>query len=236
MTLRKKRKKKKTTMIKTQSPELGYMTPKELQIICFGKSYPARTPKGKVAATLPRTPHKNTFPRPAWCLHTALWFLPRRGGKWEALVQGLALTPAGPQAGKRRRRGMGRKGEGEGEEDRGKGEGEGDYETSMYPFMLLWVPATESGLGTCSQGIYKHQWKERSTRQALYYTGSGSIWGRSWWTQHSGLQVIFRERLQAGKVSRNGHVPKADISCCTPGDRNHSVFPLSTVIHGEVGG
>lgn len=57
---------------------------------------------------------------------------------------------------------MGRKEEGEGEEDRGKREGEGDYETSMYPFMLLWVPATESGLGTCSQGIYKHQWKYKT--------------------------------------------------------------------------
>lgn len=97
--------------------------------------------------------------------------------------------------------------------DRGKREGEGDYETSMYPFMLLWMSATESGLGTCPQGIYKHQWKERSTRQALCYTGSGSIWGRRMWAQGWGPQVIFKEGLQAGKVSRNGHVPKADNSC-----------------------
>lgn len=112
---------------------------------------------------------------------------------------------------KRKRKGD--KGGGGWERRQREGEGRGDYETSMYPFMLLWVPATESGLGPCPQGIYKHQWKERSTRQALYYTGSGSIWGRSWWAQDWGLQVIFKEGLQTRKVSRNGHVPKAYNSC-----------------------
>lgn len=132
------------------------------------------------------------------------------------LVQGLALTPAWLPA--------------QGKEKEEEEMGEEEMRCSQNPFMLLYsVPATELALGTSPQGFTDRLGRKVHTRQAVYYTGWCSIWGRAGGPKAGGPQVIFKVGRGSSMPSmgRYGLPPIADVPCWAilpPAYRNNSVF------------